>query len=165
MSGPFLVVVAGAITTYLAVVSNDGLVDDDYYKQGLAVNQMTARDQRAINLGLQADLMQSTEQASLRILLRGNAGAVLPEKLNLRISHPTRAGVDQKLVLHQDGSGAYAGKLDRPLTGRWHIALEDDNREWRLAGEWVIEKNASLRLPVTQTGVKESVGAPDNTRR
>ena len=30
MSGPFVVVVAGVITLYLAVVSDDGLVDDDY---------------------------------------------------------------------------------------------------------------------------------------
>ena len=165
MSGPFIVIVAGAITTYLAVVTNDGLVDDDYYKQGLAVNQLTARDQRAITLGLQADLLQSVEQSSLRILLRGNASTVLPEKLRLRISHPTRAGVDQNLSLQKDGDGVYAGKLEKPLTGRWHIALEDDKRDWRLAGEWIIEKNASLRLPVTKSGVTESVGAPDNIRR
>ena len=39
MSGPAIVVVAGIYTAYLAIVSNDGLVDDDYYKQGLAVSQ------------------------------------------------------------------------------------------------------------------------------
>ena len=39
MAGPGLVIVAGVITVWLAVVSNDGLVTDDYYKQGLAVNQ------------------------------------------------------------------------------------------------------------------------------
>ncbi|MBV5267272.1 MAG: FixH family protein, partial [Burkholderiaceae bacterium] len=50
MSGPFIVVVAGFITAYLAVISNDGLVSDDYYKQGLTVNQRTERDQRAITL-------------------------------------------------------------------------------------------------------------------
>jgi hypothetical protein len=36
-----IVIVAGAVTVWLAVVSNDGLVTDDYYKQGLAVNQTT----------------------------------------------------------------------------------------------------------------------------
>ena len=43
MLGPFVVIVAAAITVYLAVISNDGLVDDDYYKQGLAINQTLAR--------------------------------------------------------------------------------------------------------------------------
>ena len=47
MLGPFIVVVAAAVTVYLAVISNDGLVDGDYYKQGLAINQTTARDQSA----------------------------------------------------------------------------------------------------------------------
>lgn len=37
MLGPFVVIVAAAITVYLAVISNDGLVDDDYYKQGLSI--------------------------------------------------------------------------------------------------------------------------------
>jgi hypothetical protein len=54
MLGPLVVIVAGFVTAYLAVVSNDGLVEDDYYKQGLAVNQRTARAQRAAELGIEA---------------------------------------------------------------------------------------------------------------
>jgi hypothetical protein len=45
------------VTAYLAVVSNDGLVEDDYYKQGLAVNQRTARAQRAAELGIEVELL------------------------------------------------------------------------------------------------------------
>ncbi|MBK6357531.1 MAG: FixH family protein [Betaproteobacteria bacterium] len=37
IAGPATVVVAGFITLWMAVVSDDGLVTDDYYKQGLAV--------------------------------------------------------------------------------------------------------------------------------
>jgi hypothetical protein len=57
MLGPVVVIVAGFVTAYLAVVSNDGLVEDDYYKQGLAVNQRTARDQRAAELGIEVELL------------------------------------------------------------------------------------------------------------
>ena len=149
MSGPFVVVVAGVITLYLAVVSNDGLVDDDYYKQGLAINQETARDQTAVERGLQAEVMQNAEALQIRILLRGNPDVVLPPLLRLRIAHPTRAGVDQRLVVRAESPGIYSGKLSVPLAGRWHIALEDENNEWRLSGDWVIEKTASLRLPAS----------------
>ena len=141
---------------YLAVSSNDGLVDDDYYKQGLAVNQVTARDQNAVRLGLQAEVMQSTDGTQIRILLRGKPETVLPEVLKLRIAHPTRAGVDQNVLLRTDGAGSYSGKLGALLTGRWHIALEDEKGEWRLTGDWTIEKNASLRLP---DEVKTEVGS------
>ena len=39
MAGPAVVIVAGFITAWLAIESNDGLVDDNYYKVGLSVNQ------------------------------------------------------------------------------------------------------------------------------
>ena len=51
MSGPAIVVVAGIITTVLAVRTHDGLVVDDYYKQGLAVNKDLSRDLAAKKIG------------------------------------------------------------------------------------------------------------------
>ncbi|HAY26471.1 MAG TPA: hypothetical protein DIT03_10490, partial [Candidatus Accumulibacter sp.] len=57
MLGPLVVVIAGLVTAYLAVVSNDGLVVDDYYKEGLGINQRTARDQRAADLGIAAEVL------------------------------------------------------------------------------------------------------------
>lgn len=162
MAGPFIVVIAGFITLYLAVSSNDGLVDDDYYKQGLAVNQVTARNQNAVRLGLQADLMLSTDGKQIRVLLRGKPDTVLPDVLKLRIAHPTRAGVDQNVLLRADGAGSYSGKLSALLTGRWRIALEDEKGEWRLTGEWSIEKNASLRLPDER---KTDVDSANNSDR
>jgi uncharacterized protein len=148
MAGPFAVVVAGIVTVYLAVVSNDGLVEDDYYKQGLAVNQMAVRDQKAVALGVQADLMQSGDGTHVRVLLSGNHGTVLPREIRLRMIHPTRSGVDQKIVLRAESAGVYAAKLTAPLEGRWHVVLEDDKSEWRVTGDWVVEKNQSLHLPV-----------------
>ena len=44
---PAIAVIAGAVTLWLAVSTSDGLVVDDYYKQGLAVQQTMARSQRA----------------------------------------------------------------------------------------------------------------------
>ncbi|MEO8409135.1 MAG: FixH family protein [Propionivibrio sp.] len=148
MLGPFVVVVAGVITTYLAVVSDDGLVDDDYYKQGLAINQVTERNEQAVKLGLSADVMQSADRSRIRVMLRGNPAVRLPPAIKLRITHPTRSGVDQNLVLPTSGFGEYSGQLHAPLAGRWHVAIEDDQDEWRLAGDWIVEQNESLRLPI-----------------
>ena len=147
MAGPGIVIVAGVITAYLAVVSNDGLVVDDYYKQGLTVNQVLARNQRAGELGLSAEVLRSDDGSLLRVFLHGKEGAVFPPALNLRITHPTRSGVDQNLVLPADGAGAYSGKLSTPLSGRWHVVLEDDKSEWRLTGDWILETQSALQLP------------------
>jgi hypothetical protein len=147
MAGPAIVVVAGVITAYLAIVSNDGLVADDYYKQGLAVNQVAARNQYAEQFGLQADVVRGNDENSLRVFLRGKEGFVFPSALNLRITHPTRSGVDQSVLLRAEGAGFYSGQLSAPLTGRWHVALEDEKREWRLTGDWIVEKQPVLQLP------------------
>ncbi|MES2952459.1 MAG: FixH family protein [Pseudomonadota bacterium] len=39
ISGPALVVVASFITFYLAVVSQDPVVDADYYRKGIEINK------------------------------------------------------------------------------------------------------------------------------
>jgi len=148
MSGPFIVVVAGFVTAYLAIVSNDGLVEDDYYKQGLAVNQQSARDNKALAQGIKAQVMLGGDGTQIRIFLLGNSGVVFPQEVYLRIIHPTRAGVDQKLFLRAEGNGIYTGKLSTPLAGRWHIVLEDEQNQWRLTGDWLMAKNGTLDLPV-----------------
>ena len=146
MSGPAIVVIAGFATAYLAVVSNDGLVEDDYYKQGLAVNQSMARSHQADALGMQAQIVLGDDGTLIRVFLRAKEGILLPEMVTLKIGHPTRAGIDQILNLRSDGAGFYAGNLEAPLSGRWHIALEDDKHEWRLVGDWSVEKQSTLRL-------------------
>ncbi len=48
-AGPLTVIVASVFTLWLAVRSEDGLVADDYYKRGLAINQTLARAARWAN--------------------------------------------------------------------------------------------------------------------
>ena len=147
MAGPATVVIAGIVTVWLAVRSNDGLVSDDYYKQGLAINQTTARDQAAVRLGLQAELMIGENGREVRAMLQSQSVTALPEAVIVRFMHPTRSGVDQAITLRRQGAGAYAGLAERPLGGRWTVSLEDEKREWRLTGEWQPAKMPVLRLP------------------
>ena len=51
MAGPATVVVAGLITAWLAFHGEDGLVVDDYYKQGLAINQTLGRRDASAHAG------------------------------------------------------------------------------------------------------------------
>lgn len=144
MAGPGLVIVAGVITVWLAVVSNDGLVTDDYYKQGLAVNQRLHRDHLAGSLGLSADVMRAG--LNVRLLLRAEGAAKLPEAITLKLAHPTRAGQDQLVQMTSEGQGFYSGKLAGDIGGRWLVSLEDPAGEWRLQGEWYADADEPLRL-------------------
>lgn len=144
ISGPAIVVVAGFITAWLAIVSNDGLVTDDYYKQGLSVNQRLQRDHMAKSLGLRADVMRS--DMNIRLLLSAVANDRLPEALILKLAHPTMAGQDQAVQMISEGQGFYSGKLAAGVSGRWLVSIEDPAGQWRLQGEWQADSVEPLRL-------------------
>jgi len=131
MAGPAIVVVAGFATLAIALATDDGLVADDYYKQGLAVNQVLRRDARARELHLAATA--SLAGAEVRVTLRGTS-EIFPE-LRLRLVHATRSGRDQIVVLRASGQ-AYTGRFV-PLNGEPRLlVLEDAGSTWRLTGSW-----------------------------
>lgn len=144
MAGPGIVIIAGIITVWLAVVSNDGLVTDDYYKQGLAVNQSLQRDHNAGSLGLQGDVMRAG--GNVRLLLRAEGDAGLPSEIILKLAHPTRAGQDQLVKMNLEGQGFYSGKLAAEVSGRWLVSIEDPAGKWRLQGDWQADSEEPLRL-------------------
>jgi len=131
MSGPAIVIVAGFVTLGFALVTDDGLVADDYYKRGLAVNQVLRRDARARELHLAASA--SLAGAEVRVTLRG-ISEIFPE-LRLRLIHPTRSGRDQVVVLRAS-AGVYEGRFS-PVNGEPRLlVLEDAGSTWRLTGSW-----------------------------
>lgn len=139
MAGPFIVVVAGVVTAWLAVVSDDGLVAGDYYKQGLAVNQLLARAERARAMELEAQLRLSARSVEVRLSAR--EGVALPPVLALRLSHPTHADLDQVVSLQGEG-GRYAASLAPLASGRWRVQLEDEAKTWRLVAELLLPRDA-----------------------
>ncbi|MBL8398910.1 MAG: FixH family protein [Candidatus Accumulibacter sp.] len=145
MLGPLVVIVAGLYTAYLAVISNDGLVADDYYKQGLEVNQRTLRDRRAAELGIEAQLVVSGKGDRLRVYIHANSTNSLPNGLILRLTHPTQSGLDQLVTLKAEGGGVFGGQLT-PVNGRRYLVIEDDQQQWRLLGDWESDRQASQRL-------------------
>ena len=134
MSGPAIVVVAGFYTLFLAIRSNDGLVAEDYYKQGLAIDRVIAREERAAQLGLSAALRYDGNRDTVRVTLRP-AGIAAPA-LTLRVVHPTRAGEDRVVELKNVSPGVYEGSLAEPPMVARQLVLEDAGGSWRLAGEW-----------------------------
>jgi hypothetical protein len=142
MAGPAVVVVAGIATMVIAATTFDGLVAEDYYKQGLTVDRVLARESRASALGLAAAVQFNEEHDQVRVTLRS---AAPPAALRLRLVHPTRAGEDQVAALAAIGPGLYEGRLRAPRAGNWRVKLEDDANTWRLSGLWHTAQ-ASLEL-------------------
>jgi uncharacterized protein len=146
MIAPAVAVLSGALMLWLAITSYDGLVSDDYYKEGLAINQMLRRDQRASELGYQAHASLSDDGTLIRVRVVGAAGAALPETLQLRFAHPTRAGHDQIALLYARSTELYEANMAPLREGRWRVSIEDAAGSWRLGGTWRLPQQRSAEL-------------------
>ena len=129
MAGPAAVLVAGAATTWIAFASADGLVAEDYYKQGLGINRRLAREDAARTLGLHASLR--LHESGIEVVLKGAA----PEALFVHLAHATRAGHDVRLRLVLSAEGTYRAELPPLPAGRWRAAIEDARGTWRIVKE------------------------------
>jgi uncharacterized protein len=129
MAGPAAVLVAGAVTTWIAFASADGLVAEDYYKQGLGINRRLAREDAAQKLGVAAAIRMDASR--VRVELKG----ATPEALFVHLAHATRAGHDVRLRLTPGPDGVYSAELPPLPAGRWRAAIEDPRGAWRILKE------------------------------
>jgi hypothetical protein len=143
MLGPAIVVVAGLNMMVVAFRGADGLVADDYYKQGLGINRVIERDARAAALHVGATLQVNEETGRVRLLLAGGADA---ESLRLALRHPTRAQADQSIALARVAPGVYQGVFRGAGNVAWHVQLEDAAGRWRLTGRWRAPAEATVVL-------------------
>ncbi len=150
MAGPFIVIIAGLVTAWLAVTSSDGLVTEDYYKKGLAAGETLAKSHQAEKLGITAGVMLTRE--AMQIRLNATQSFEQPPTLNVTLSHPTRAGMDQQLLLKRSGD-VYRGEMLLPASGHWLVLVEDEAKSWRIMG--------SVMLPAAQESV---IGGGDSAK-
>ena len=129
MSGPAVVIVAGVLTTWIAFATSDGLVADDYYKRGLAINAVLKREQAAAQRGIEARIERGA--GMMRVRLSGDA----PAALFASLVHATQAGRDLRLRLERVGEGVYEAALPPLAAGRWRVILDDPRGEWRIVRE------------------------------
>ncbi|TFV96572.1 cytochrome oxidase assembly protein, partial [Oxalobacteraceae bacterium OM1] len=88
MSGPAVVVLAASYTAYLAVVKQDALVVDDYYKQGKAINQDLRRDRAASRLLLNSSLRYDPAAGAIHGAV-ASMGAGYTQRIAVTLVHPT----------------------------------------------------------------------------
>jgi hypothetical protein len=149
MLGPFLVVIAGGVTLWLALMHPDALVVDDYYKQGKAINRDLRRDHAAAVLKLSAALHYDPAGGRLAGTLQ-SAGQPLSGSLNLKLVHSTQPGKDLAFTAQADGAGAFSVALPMLEKARWRVLVQDSAGEWRLSGDWLWPQQRSVEIRAAQ---------------
>jgi len=141
---PAAAVVMGITVLVLAIRSDDGLVADDYYQRGRAINQVIDRDHRAAALGLEAISEFDFDARTVSVRLLGNEGFTPPANVTLSLMHPTRAGHDQTIRLAYRGGDRYTGTLAPVVPAHWYLQIETP--EWRLLGRLQVPGMAMVHI-------------------
>jgi hypothetical protein len=145
ISLPLSVVIASMITINLAITTNDGLVSDDYYKEGLAIKKDADSAAQADALGLSADLAYDAETGAIDLQLKGDEAAMVPA-LTLNVVHPTIPNRDQIINLTKLHEGRYAGRLAELQPGNWKLRLGPEDKTWRIEGRMLMPGEGRIML-------------------
>ena len=129
---PVMSIFMGVITIILAVKSYDGLVVDDYYKRGMAINEVLARDERADELGLSIRLDWRTQANRLAVELKAdnNYNFEYPDTVQAKLMHATRGSMDQSVTMEHAGNGRYLTTVQPLAPGQWYVQISSG--DWRL---------------------------------
>jgi len=144
---PFSAIVMGVIMIWLAVTTDDGLVEDDYYKQGMTINRDLHRDAMAQEIGLSAVLEMNDSDGIIRINLAFNKGDLerYPDILQLKLQYATHDHNDVHLELNHGQGDQYIGMVKQSLIpGKWYLELSQG--EWRLNAAMNVSKQAKVLL-------------------
>jgi len=131
---PLTAVIGGFVTLALAIQSNDGVVEDDYYHRGKEINRVLARDHAAALAGLAGAVELNARDRELQLSLSARDSRAVPAQVELEFLHATRAGLDRTLLVARGADGVYRAGLPALAPGHWYVQVSTP--QWRLVGSF-----------------------------
>lgn len=129
ISLPASAVIGGIITIIIAVNGSDPLVVDNYYKEGLAINQQKQRQATAAEMGLNGLLRSDGRQLTLAL---STSSPIDDHQLLVRIVHATRPELDREISLERTAERQYAAAMQTLAAGTWYMQVEDNDQTWQI---------------------------------
>lgn len=151
ISIPLSAVVMGVIMIWLAVDTDDGLVADDYYKQGLAINDVITLDKKASELALGAVIQFASNSKVINVQFDKGLLGDYPAVLQLNFQHATRANSDISITLNRGMGDRYIGYLDKPISeGVWYFEVSNNSdaveESWKLNARSYVRSDNVIKL-------------------
>ena len=140
------VFIYGTSFLILSIVTADGIVRDEHYKNARGIEVDTSKRQTAISQNITGELLVDSLTGDIRVELTSNAA--LPATLSMDLVHPTHQSYDQVITLRRvsPDNGIYLGNLAKSIDGKRYLLLSDD------AGTWLIREE--LNPPYDQNRFK-----------
>lgn len=122
-----VVFVADGIFVYIAMTSQDGLVEKNYYQKGLHYDDVIQAKKRQAELGWSFELMAPAKAgtAPLEVRLTDAKGEPLVGKqVAAALRRPAQKGYDLDVTLEEVQPGTYRAEVQLPLQGLWDLKTE-----------------------------------------
>ena len=145
ISLPLSVVIASIVTINIAFKTDDGLVSDDYYKEGLAIHKDADSSAKARELGIAGALTYEADTGAVNLQL-DKALATGDRLLTLEIVHPTLPNQDQTTSLTALDPSRFVGRLAPLGKANWKLTLRPENQSWRIEGRLPVPSDGTARL-------------------
>jgi hypothetical protein len=146
---PATAVVAGIATVIIAVMTDDGLVEQDYYKKGLLINFSREMDQKAATLGLDGYIRVDSASKEIYLLINNLDEKADLSNLSLTLKHATRSDIDQNIQIKTLDRQEFSAPFNELISGKWHVILESEN-QWRLTGSILYPSRFDSKLSPLQ---------------
>lgn len=129
------VVIYGTSFLILSIVTADGIVRDDHYKNARGIEVDGTKRQTAIDQNINGELLVDAMTGDIRIEL--SSTAALPNSLSMDLVHPTHQNYDQKITLRRVSpeAGIYLGTLAQHIDGKRYLLLSDEANSWLIREE------------------------------
>ncbi len=135
LSIPVASVILSMLMISLAITRPHSMVSDDYYKDGLAINQDLSKDTAAIRLNISASAHTDHESKQQQVLLSGLLPDTNYDYLLLKLEHPTLPVEDKLFQLIPSETHHYSNYIDESIEGKRYVTLTPADDSWRLTGE------------------------------
>lgn len=139
---PLTSVITGTSLVIIASNTTDSMVVDDYYKDGLAINESLAKKQKAKKLGIKATL--SFDNKRVTVDLTSNTD--IKDSLFLNFQHATLETKDFSVALKQDAMGKYYSELSHDISGKWYINLHPYQKQWEVEKKVTLPSSLEVTL-------------------
>ena len=143
IAGPAIVVVASLTSAWLAVATDDGVVADDYYKQGQLINRTLSALPAPAPEPSAIVSVRSDGRVQVQLTYEGR----VPARVQLTLRHPGDQA--QVFALAPNDDRVWVGTVAAQTPGRWIVTLESDL--WRLPITTVEGRLGEIRLGATHS--------------
>ena len=131
--------IVAVFQVYFALNSPRDLVIDNYYKEGLGINQELSKKQMAVDLAIQAKLEVDNLTGEI-LLVTMNA---TDDSLSLKLAHAALESKDFHVPLNKIAENQYRGTLTQTLVGNWNAYLESTTG-WQMTGRLDMTQSNTL---------------------